>query len=78
MVSFSEKWRGWSFGKKLLVINLFVFVGVLVLGMALIAPDCTFDCEARGELVGRGLAQLLVFINLMAGIVYFLKKNKTK
>lgn len=76
MVSFSKKWHGWSFWKKLCFANVAVLVLVLVIGMVLIVPDCTFDCEARGQLLGQGLAQFLIFMNLVAVAVHFIRKNR--
>lgn len=66
-----------SFRKRLLIWNLIVVVAVIGVSMAIIVPDCTFDCQARGELVGQGLAQMLVFGNLVVvGGRYLMKKKE--
>lgn len=76
MTTFFSRWKNFSFKKRLLLGNIFVVVLVLGLSMALIVPNCTTDCEARGELVGEGLARLLLSGNLAALVFHWWRKKR--
>ncbi len=62
--------------KKMLVTDLAILVIVLALGMILILPDCTFDCAERANLLGGGVANLIISVDILWGIWYWLKHRK--
>ncbi len=65
-----------SFLKRMLLIDLIALLILLGLGMLLIVPDCTFDCEARGQAFGAGAANLIIFCDLVAILWFWLKRRK--
>lgn len=65
-----------SFLKKMLLADLVGLILLLGIGMALIVPNCSFDCEARGQLLGAGAAQFIIFCDLIAGLWFWFKHRK--
>ena len=62
---------------KLALADAIILLIGLGLGMALIVPDCFGgECAIRGELLGQGLGQFIIFSNLLAGFIYYLKNKK--
>lgn len=65
---------------KLLLADVIIIVVILGTSIALIVPDCvtSYECEQRGYLVGQGLIRLVVFTDVVAGLIYYFKNRGKK
>ncbi len=65
-----------SFIKKLIIFDVAILVLMIVISIAFIIPDCTDDCEIRGEMMGAGTAQLIIVTNFIAAIWHWLRSRR--
>ena len=65
--------------KKWILVNIIVLALIAiasVIAILWINPCYGESCYKRGELLGQGIGNLLVFGNLVAGGIYYWKKRK--
>jgi len=65
-----------SFIKKLVVFDVVVLLLMIILSLIFVIPNCSYDCEVRGQMMGAGTGQFIVFTNVVAAIWFNVKSHR--